>query len=139
MSITSHHREPQQTNMEALRYDTVRLKIGIHEIHEIQQVYEICLPKYRNPVHFCEIHCQKVEIPHARTHTPTQLFTADTMSRMLSSFVASSLFILLLDFIVFGRPFVKRFALCSQTVSVLSVCLVCNVGVLWPSGWTNQD
>jgi len=44
----------------------------------------------------------------------------------------------------FWRPFVKRFALCYQTVvcpSVLSfpVCPVCNVGVLWPNGWIDQD
>jgi len=38
----------------------------------------------------------------------------------------------------FGRPFVKRFALCYQTI-VLSVCLVCDVGVLSPNGWTDQD
>ena len=41
-----------------------------------------------------------------------------------------------------GRPFVKRFDLCHRTV-VLSVCLyclsVCNVGVLSPNGWTDQD
>ena len=36
---------------------------------------------------------------------------------------------------VFGPPFVKRFALCYQTV-VLSVC---DVGVLWPNGLTDQD
>jgi len=44
--------------------------------------------------------------------------------------------------IVFGRPFVKRFALCYRTVVHLSVCLscpVCNVGILWPNGWTDQD
>ena len=40
--------------------------------------------------------------------------------------------------VVFGRPFVKRFALCYRTV-VLSVCPVCNVGVLWPNGWMDQD
>ena len=39
---------------------------------------------------------------------------------------------------VFGRPFVKRFALGYRTV-VLSVCPVCDVGVLWPNGWTDQD
>jgi len=42
---------------------SVRLKIGIHEIHEIndiQQICEIYLPKYRNPVQLCEIHCLKV-------------------------------------------------------------------------------
>jgi len=43
---------------------------------------------------------------------------------------------------IFGRPFVKRFALCYRTVVCLSVCLscpVCNVGVLWPNGLTDQD
>ena len=44
----------------------------------------------------------------------------------------------------FGRPFVKRFALCYQTVvcpvcPVLSVLSVCNVRALWPNGWTDQD
>ena len=38
------------------------------------------------------------------------------------------------DDVVFGRPFVKRFALCC-----LSVCPVCSVGVLWPNGWMDQD
>ena len=50
----------------------------------------------------------------------------------------------------FGRPFIKRFALCYRTI-VLSVCMsvclsvclsdlsVCNVGVLWPNGWMDQD
>jgi len=35
---------------------SVRLKIGIHEIHEIQQICEIYLSKYRNPEQLCEIH-----------------------------------------------------------------------------------
>jgi len=38
----------------------------------------------------------------------------------------------------FERPFVKRFALCYQTV-VLHVLSVCDVGVLWPNGWMDQD
>jgi len=44
-----------------------------------------------------------------------------------------------------GRPFVKRFTLFYQTVVCpvcLSVCPVlsfCNVGVLWPNGWMDQD
>ena len=49
-------------------------------------------------------------------------------------------------FVVFGRPFVKRFALCYRTFvclsSVLSVCLacpLCDVGVLWPNGSMDQD
>jgi len=46
---------------------------------------------------------------------------------------------------VFGRPFVKRFALCYRSVvcpvclSSLSVCPVCNVGVLWANGWTGAE
>jgi len=48
----------------------------------------------------------------------------------------------LLWLLVFGRPFVKRFALCYRTAR-LSVCLsvlsVCNVGVLWPNGWADKD
>jgi len=39
---------------------------------------------------------------------------------------------------IFGRLFVKRFALCYWTV-VLSVWPVCNVGVLWPNGCMHQD
>ena len=46
--------------------------------------------------------------------------------------------------IMFGQPFVKRFALCYRTVvlscPVCPVCLsVCKVDVLWPNGWTDQD
>ena len=43
--------------------------------------------------------------------------------------------------IFFGRPFVKRFALYHRTSVCLSVmsCHVCDVGVLWPNGWTDQD
>jgi len=43
------------------------------------------------------------------------------------------------------RPFVKRFALCYQTVvrpvclHVLSILSVSDVGVLWPNGWMDQD
>ena len=40
---------------------------------------------------------------------------------------------------VFRRPFVKRFALCYQTVVCLSCLSVCNVRALWPNGWTDQD
>jgi len=39
---------------------------------------------------------------------------------------------------VFVRPFVKRFAICYQTVVCLS-CHVCDVGVLWKNGWMDQD
>ena len=45
---------------------------------------------------------------------------------------------------IFGGPFVKRFALSYQTVvcpvlSCLSCLSVCDVGVLWPNGWMDQD
>jgi len=50
---------------------------------------------------------------------------------------------------IFGRPFVKRFALCYRTVflsvcpvlscPVLSCLSVCDVGVLWPNGSMDQD
>ena len=42
----------------------------------------------------------------------------------------------------FGRLFIKRFALCYQTVVCLSVCpvlTVCDIGVLWPNGCMHQD
>jgi len=37
-----------------------------------------------------------------------------------------------------GRPFVKQFALCYQTI-VCPVRSTCNIGVLWPNSWTDQD
>ena len=45
---------------------------------------------------------------------------------------------------VFGRLFVKRFALCYWSIvlscPVLSVCLsACDVDALWPNGWADQD
>jgi len=33
-----------------------------------------------------------------------------------------------------GRPFLKRSALCYQTI----VCPVCDIGVLWPKSWMYQ-
>jgi len=42
----------------------------------------------------------------------------------------------------FGRPFVKRFALCYRFIVCpvcLPVCPVCDVRALWPNGWTDQD
>ena len=42
-------------------------------------------------------------------------------------------------FAIFGRPFVKQFALCYQTIVCLYVCPVCKVDVLWPNGWMDQD
>ena len=46
--------------------------------------------------------------------------------------------------VIFGRLYVKRFALCYRTV-VCPVCLVCpvlsvtGVGVLWPNGWMDGN
>jgi len=42
-------------------------------------------------------------------------------------------------FYVFGRLFLKRFALCYRNVVCLSLCPVCDVRALWPNGWTDQD
>ena len=52
-------------------------------------------------------------------------------------------------FTIFGRPFVKRLALCYRPLSVclpvlsvspvLSVLSVCNVGVLWSNAWMDQN
>ena len=41
----------------------------------------------------------------------------------------------------FGRPFVKRFALCYRSVvcPVVSCLSVCDVAVLWPNGRMDQD
>ena len=39
---------------------------------------------------------------------------------------------------LFGRPFVKRFALCYRSV-VCPVLSVCDVPALWPNGCTDQD
>ena len=44
--------------------------------------------------------------------------------------------------VIFERSFAKRFALCHRSVVCLSfpsVCPLCNVGVLWPNGWMDQD
>jgi len=48
--------------------------------------------------------------------------------------------------VIFGRPFVKGKRVrpmlwdrCLSVCPVLFVCPVCNVGVLWPNGWTDQD
>jgi len=43
--------------------------------------------------------------------------------------------------ILCGRPFVKQFVQCYRTVvqSRLSCLSVCNVGVLWPHGWMDQN
>jgi len=40
---------------------------------------------------------------------------------------------------VFGRPFVKRFALYYRSIVCLSVLSVCVVDVLWPNGWMYQE
>jgi len=42
----------------------------------------------------------------------------------------------------FWQSFLERFALCCGPLSCLyvsSVVFVCDVGILWPNGWTNQD
>jgi len=41
--------------------------------------------------------------------------------------------------VIFGQPFVKRFALCYRIVVCLSCPSVYNVGVLWPNSWMDKD
>jgi len=55
------------------------------------------------------------------------------------SCVMSVLSSVLAQCIVFGRPFVKQFALCYRPMPVCPVCRVCDVGVLWPNAWMDQD
>jgi len=92
---------------------SVRLKIGIHEIHEI--------------------HCVIVEIPLTYSHTTIYFCCYKTMS-LLSAFVALSLFVLSVDFWA---------TVCKTVRPMLSdrcpVCPVCDVGVLWSNGWIDQD
>jgi len=65
----------------------------------------------------------------------------------LNRWTASSLSLemIMVTWSIFGRPFVKWFAQCYRTdvlscLYCLSVCLsVCDVGVLWPKGWTDED
>jgi len=40
--------------------------------------------------------------------------------------------------LIFGQPLQVTICLCYGTI-VLSVPSVCNVGVLWPNGWMDQD
>ena len=42
-------------------------------------------------------------------------------------------------FLCFWGPFVKRFALCYETVVCLFLLSVSGVGLLWPNGWMDQD
>ena len=66
--------------------------------------------------------------------------TATGHTSISNSFDGSVCFYLLS--LVFGRLLVKRFALCYRTIvclSVLSGPSVCDVGVLWPNGWMDQN
>jgi len=43
-----------------------------------------------------------------------------------------------MESMIFGRTFANRFAVCYRTI-VMCVCVSCNVGVLWPNSWMDQD
>jgi len=61
--------------------------------------------------------------------------------RNVSFWGAMQILVTSVDLSIFGRPFVKRFALCYGTVVCpvcLTACPVCDVGVLWPNGWMDQ-
>jgi len=79
---------------------------------------------------FCVLHFQRAACFSGFAHV-AGFAAARRCLRFLVRFLIS----------IFGRPFVKRFALCYRTVvcPVLSVCSICDVGVLWPNGLTDQD
>jgi len=81
------------------------------------------------------------------SHWPASLMTSSVVSNSVLR-ATRHYSVYLINVIVsssscfFGRPFVKRFALCYQTV----VCPVClsvlsayDDGELWPNGWMDQD
>jgi len=86
---------------------------------------------------FCAVLCMFVV--HNDMHTHEQFL------KLTVGLSLGLVFVLLFRFsisCVFGRPFVKWFALCYQSVVCLScpVCLsVCDVRALWPNGWTDRD
>ena len=48
------------------------------------------------------------------------------------------------SYVVFGRPFaIRQLSVCMSVSRLCPVCLtvcpVCDVGVLWPNGWMDQD
>jgi len=88
--------------------------------------------------------------PSPRPHSPARTckyvterhrYTVTAVSRPLSNGQHSQPVMSISHGFIVGRPFVKRFALCYRTVvlSVRSVCPVCDVGILWPNGLTDQD
>ena len=70
-----------------------------------------------------------VQISRERSYTPCQYI--DTTRKAIVCATT-------LQLKVFGRLFVKRFALCYRSV-VLSCLSVCDVRALRPNGWTDED
>ena len=88
------------------------------------------VPRWRFLPTFCVLHFQRAACFSGFAHA-SGFAAARRCLRFLVRFLIS----------IFGRPFVKRFALCYRTVvcPVLSVRSICDVGVLWPNGLTDQD
>ena len=59
-------------------------------------------------------------------------------TKLLATNIISNIFLTNHSGEFFGRTFVKRFALSYRTVVCLS-SPVCDVGVLWPNGWMDQN
>jgi len=82
------------------------------------------------------------QLPHFLTHFALARWPISAVVNICSSiplsFIAVLLTFLKTLLLIFGRPFVKRFALCYWTV-VCPVLSVCDVGVLWSNGWMDQD
>jgi len=62
----------------------------------------------------------------------SQIQTVTVVRRALAEVCAVSVLL------VFERPFVKWFTLCYRTV-FCPVLSACDIGVLWPNGWTDED
>ena len=67
------------------------------------------------------------------------LYVTWSISRVAHAQKDYGLAVMRTDSTVFGPPFVKRFGLCHRFVVCLSVLPVCDVGLLWPNFWMDQD
>jgi len=97
----------------------------------------LCLASVSNQCSHLGFHRQFVDCTTDGSSNTVQLRHVTSRTRHLSSQAGSVEAAVAAD-TVFGQPFLKPFPLCYRTV-VLHVCPVCDVGVLWPNGWMDQD
>jgi len=92
-------------------------------------------PRLRSRSRVLEIYSRGVD----RQSRMGLIFCQITFDRLLllqKVYIMHSLPLAMYHFIIVGRPFVKRFAVCYRSVIYL---LSCNGVVLWPNGWMDQD